>query len=303
MSLEALGDQRPIWHPTLRDGTLPALQPGLVIARRAAIDLHVSVGDRVSVVHPVPTGPTTFRLATTTLDRDRHPHEPAALPGIRQCPAAARLHATELVNRISVVPAAGRTADDVKAELLRRPDVAAVQGAAATTEAVDQRIEQFNEILLIAAAMALLIAYNATAINAEERVREHATQFAHGVTVARVIRGGVVEALIIGALGTAVGIAAGRALLSWLINTNMPETMPEIGTLTSVAPFTYVLALVTGTLMVAVAPLLTLRRLRRTDLSGALRVVECYPRNARSALRMTAKSTTSWKSAPATGGR
>ena len=100
------------------------------------------------------------------------------------------------------------------------------------------------------------------------------TQFAHGVTVARVIRGGVVEALIIGALGTAVGIAGGRALLSWLINTNMPETMPEIGTLTSVAPLTYVLALVTGTLMVAVAPLLTLRRLRRTDLSGALRVVE-----------------------------
>jgi hypothetical protein len=35
-----------------------------------------------------------------------------------------------------------------------------------------------------------------------------------------------------------------------------------------------VLAFVTGTLMFAVAPLLTLRRLRRTDLSGALRVVE-----------------------------
>ena len=36
----------------------------------------------------------------------------------------------------------------------------------------------------------------------------------------------------------------------------------------------YVLALVTGTLMVAAAPLLTLRGLRRTGLSGALRVVE-----------------------------
>ena len=278
VSLEALDDQRPIWHPSLRDGTLPALQPGLVIARRAAIDLHKSVGDRVSVVHPVPTGPTTFRLATTTLPVTAIHTSPLRFLAYVNAPAAARLHATGLVNRISVVPAAGRTADDVKAELLRRPDVAAVQGAAATTDAVDQRMEQFNEILLItvaiAAAMALLIAYNATAINAEERVREHATQFAHGVTVARVVRGGIVEAMIIGALGTVVGIAAGRALLSWLINTNMPETMPEIGTLTSVAPFTYVLALVTGTLMVAVAPLLTVRRLRRTDLSGALRVVE-----------------------------
>ena len=278
VSLEAPGDQRPIWHPTLRDGTLPALQPGLVIARRAAIDLHVSVGDRVSVVHPVPTGPTTFRLATTTLPVTAIHTSPLRFLAYVNAPAAARLHATGLVSRISVVPAAGWTADDVKAELLRRPHVAAVQGAAATTEAVDQRMEQLNEILLItvaiAAAMALLIAHNATAINAEERVREHATQFAHGVTVARVIRGGVVEAVIIGALGTAVGIAGGRALLSWLINTNMPETMPEIGTLTSVAPFTYVLALVAGTLMVGVAPLLTLRRLRRTDLSGALRVVE-----------------------------
>ena len=46
--------------------------------------------------------------------------------------------------------------------------------------------------------------------------------------------------------------------------------------------------------MVAAAALPTLRRLRRTDLSGVLRVVEVsYPCNARSALRMTATSTTS----------
>ena len=51
--------------------------------------------------------------------------------------------------------------------------------------------------------MALLIAFNASTINADERAREHATMFAYGVTVGRVVRGGVVEALIIGALGTA----------------------------------------------------------------------------------------------------
>ena len=45
---------------------------------------------------------------------------------------------------------------------------------------------------------------------------------------------------------------------------------------------------------VAAAPLLTRRRLGRTDLSGVLRVGGVsYPRNARSALRMTATSTTS----------
>ena len=64
----------------------------------------------------------------------------------------------------------------VKAELLGLPAVAAVQGASALTDAVDTRLEQFNEILLICvvigAAMALLIALNATVINADERARE-----------------------------------------------------------------------------------------------------------------------------------
>ncbi len=183
-----------------------------------------------------------------------------------------------LANRISVVPADGYTADDVKAQLLRLPQVAAVQGASATTDAVDQVMAQFNEILLItvaiAAVMALLIAFNATAINADERTREHATMFAHGVTVARVLRGGMVEALLVGALGTLVGVAAGHAVLSWIVNTNMPETIPDIGVLTSVRAGTYALAAAAGTLVVGAAPLLTLRRLRRTDISGALRVVE-----------------------------
>jgi putative ABC transport system permease protein len=98
--------------------------------------------------------------------------------------------------------------------------------------------------------------------------------FAYGVTLARVIRGSVAEAVMIGALGTAVGIAGGRVVLSWIVNENMPETMPDIGTLVAVAPLTYALAVAAGTVVVAAAPLLTLRRLRRTDVPAALRVVE-----------------------------
>jgi ABC-type antimicrobial peptide transport system permease subunit len=98
--------------------------------------------------------------------------------------------------------------------------------------------------------------------------------FAYGVTVPRVLRGSVAEALAVGVLGTAVGIAAGHLLLSWIVNRNMPETMPDIGMLIAVAPFTYLLAAAAGIAVVAAAPLLTLRRLRRTDISTTLRVVE-----------------------------
>jgi putative ABC transport system permease protein len=278
VTLEMVGERRPVWHPTFDSGALPADRPGLVIARRAAEDLGVGVGEAVTVEHPVPTGSGTFRFVRTGLPVTGIHSSPLRFLAYANAPAAADLRLEGLVNRISVVPASGRDADDVKAELLRRPAVAAVQGAAATTDAVDARLEQFNEILLvtvvIAGAMALLIAFNATAINADERAREHATMFAYGVTVARVVRGSVAEAVMIGALGTAVGIAGGRAVLSWIVNENMPDTMPDIDTLVAIAPLTYVLAVAAGTLVVAAAPLLTLRRLRRTDIPATLRLVE-----------------------------
>jgi putative ABC transport system permease protein len=278
VALEAVGDRRPVWKPTFDSGALPADRPGLVIARRAAEDLGVAVGESVTVEHPVPTGTGTFRLVRTALPVTGIHSSPLRFVAYANAPAAAELHVAGLVNRISVVPGPHRNADDVKSELLRRPAVAAVQGAAATTDAVDARLEQFNEILLvtvvIAGAMALLIAFNATAINADERAREHATMFAYGVTVARVIRGSVAEAVMIGALGTAIGIAGGRAVLGWIVHENMPETMPDIGTLVAVVPTTYALAVAAGTVVVAAAPLLTLRKLRRTDIPATLRVVE-----------------------------
>jgi putative ABC transport system permease protein len=268
----------PLWHPTLREGSLSADRPGVVIARRAAEDLGVDVGDRLTVQHPVATGPETFGLARTGLPVIAIHASPLRFVAYANQPAVPTLHADGLVSRVSVVPAPGYDADDVKAELLRLPGVAAVQGAAATTEAVDQRLEQFTEILLItvliAGAMALLIAFNASAINADERAREHATMFAYGVPLGRVLRGGVAEALVIGALGTAVGVVAGHALLTWIVDTTMPETMPDIGALIDVAPSTYAMAIAAGTVVVGVAPLLTARRLHRTDIPSTLRVVE-----------------------------
>jgi putative ABC transport system permease protein len=278
VALETVADRRPIWQPTFETGALPTGPAGLLIAQPAADALHVGVGDHVRVVHAVPTGPRTFRLVSTTLPVTGIHTSPLRFLAYTNSAGATALGVPGMVNRVSVVPATGRSPDDVKAELLRLPGITAVQGAAATTDAVDQVMEEFNEILVvtvaIAAAMALLIAFNATAINADERTREHATMFAYGVPISRVVRGGIVEALLIGALGTAVGVAAGHAVLSWILTTTIPETMPDIAIVSSVAPATYALAVISGMIVVGAAPLLTLGRLRRTDLSGSLRVVE-----------------------------
>ncbi len=130
VALEAVSARRPVWHPTLRTGALPSGRPGLVIARNAAEHLRVSVGDRVRVLHPVPTGPRTFRLVATELPVTGIHASPLRFVAYTNAAATPALQVAGLVNRISVVPAPGHGADDVKAQLLRLPAVAAVQGAA-----------------------------------------------------------------------------------------------------------------------------------------------------------------------------
>ena len=268
----------PLWRPTLRAGSLPGERPGLVIAERAAEDLHVRIGDRLTVRYPVPTGPRSYQLASAPIPVTGIHTSPLRFVAYSNPPAAARMGLKGLVNRISVVPAAGDSSADVKRALLALPAVTAVQGAAAMTDAVDQTMSQFTEVLLITVAiamiMALLIAYNAAAINAEERTRETATLFAYGIRPGSVIAGNVLEALLIGALATLVGVAAGYGILRWIIDISMRETMPDLGTLVSVSAATYALAALAGIVSVALAPLFTLRRLSRTDVPSALRVVE-----------------------------
>jgi hypothetical protein len=84
----------------------------------------------------------------------------------------------------------------------------------------------------------------------------------------------VLEALLIDALATILGIAAGYAILRWIIEFSMRSTLPDLGTLVSISAGTYGLAALAGILTVSAAPLLTLRRLKRTDVPSALRVVE-----------------------------
>jgi putative ABC transport system permease protein len=276
--LELVAARGELWHPTLRQGSFDSGTPGITISQRAADDLRVGVGGVLSVRYPAPAGPSGYRLVTAKLPVTGIHTSPLRFLVYGSAGTTTRLRLAGLVNRVSVVPAAGRTAADVKQAFLAMPSVTAVQGAAAMNDAVNETMSQFTSVLIVTVAiaivMALLIAYNAAAINAEERVREHATMFAYGVGARRVLRGNVIEALIVGALATAVGIAGGYGILRWMTDASMRETMPDLGTLVSISLTTYVLAALAGIVAVALAPLLTVRRLRRIDIPSALRVVE-----------------------------
>ncbi|HEY5155526.1 MAG TPA: ABC transporter permease, partial [Acidimicrobiales bacterium] len=101
-----------------------------------------------------------------------------------------------------------------------------------------------------------------------------ATLFAFGMSWRRVLGLEMAEGLLVGLLATAVGLALGLVLNRWIIASTWSTTMPDVGLDIVVTPSTVLTAVALGVIAVAVAPLLTVRRLRRMDIPGTLRVVE-----------------------------
>ncbi len=98
--------------------------------------------------------------------------------------------------------------------------------------------------------------------------------FAFGLRLRSVLRIGTVESMVIGLLGTAVGLVVGWFLLDWLVTTLLPRTFPDLGLITAVSGATWLTAVGLGVLAVTIAPLLTSRKLRRMDIPSTLRVME-----------------------------
>jgi putative ABC transport system permease protein len=84
----------------------------------------------------------------------------------------------------------------------------------------------------------------------------------------------VVENLILGLMGGAVGVGLGAALVQWLLRVSMPDTMPDIAIAATVNPMTVVATLAAAVVTVALTPLTAWRRLSRLDIPSTLRVVE-----------------------------
>jgi putative ABC transport system permease protein len=183
-----------------------------------------------------------------------------------------------ITNNVSIVPKPGTTAEQLQRRLFGRPGVAAVEAIADVAKTIRKAIEDSLGILDVVEVavllLAVLIAFNSTSISADERRREHATMFAFGLPVGRVMWLTVIESTIIGALGTVSGIVLGQLILTWLVKVLLPTTAPDIGIVIDVSVRTYLTAALLGTIAVGLAPLLTIRRYRGMDIPSNLRVVE-----------------------------
>ncbi len=265
-----------MWSPTVSSGELTE-QAGVLLADKAATDLNLSVGDTVTLRHPLRDG-LSYRFVESRLPvLGTHP-SPLRSIVYMDLGQAGMLNMTGITNALNVLPETGSATAQVQQELFPLGAVTSVQSVTAVTDAVRDAFDQILGVLRVMIVailfLALLIAFNTAAINLEARAREHATMFAFGVKVRKALRLASTESLVLGIAATLVGLAGGFAMVWWMTQRLLTETLPDFGLLVVVNPQTVAIVAAMGILVVAAAPLLTVRRMRRMDVPGTLRLVE-----------------------------
>jgi putative ABC transport system permease protein len=265
-----------LWHPTLLEGE--GSTTGLVLSEKAAADLEVAVGDEVTLLHPRRLGLASVDLEESVITVGgihRHPFRFVAYLDDSQ---VGLLGMEGLTNTIDLEPAPGMALGDVQRELIGVPAVASVQRADGVATTIRDFLSQFLGIFQIAEAIAvalmLLIAFNSAGVAADERAREHATMLAFGVRRRRILGASMVESAALGVVATLLGALGGTAFLRWIVRPDMEATVPDILLRFTVTPGTVGLVALLGIAAVAVAPVLTFRKLRRLDIPSTLRVME-----------------------------
>ncbi|HEU4910876.1 MAG TPA: FtsX-like permease family protein [Actinomycetes bacterium] len=275
--LETLGPDA-VWTPTVVDGTAAGGPGELVLASKAARDLGLRPGDEVVVSHPQRTGPAGFRTVETTMRLvGVHPH-PLRVQAYADSSTAELFGLSGAANVVRVVPATGVAALDLQRELFASPLVASAQPVTVVTDALRDALDQYTAILAVAAGitllLALLIAFNASSISVDERVRDNATMLAFGVPVRGLLGIQTAESAITGLIGTLIGLVAGFGVLAWITRSLLADTVPDFAIDPVLSAGTLVTAFLLGVIAVGLAPLFTANRLRHMDVPSALRVVE-----------------------------
>ena len=262
------------WQPTLAEG---ARSGGLLLAQEAAADRRVGVGAPLTLAQTHAPAPGRRTVPPPQGVGGLHPN-PLRVFAYLDAASAEAFGLAGTANVLSVRPADGHSADDVRRALLGVPHVASAQTPQASVDGMRASLEEFVGILNVAALitllLALLIAFNTTSIAVDERAREHATMMAFGLPVRTVLGLTAVETVIVGALGTLAGIGGGYLVLRWMAATTISEVLPEVGVTAALSSTTLLGALGLGIVTVALAPLFTLRRMLAMDIPSALRVME-----------------------------
>ena len=267
-----------VWTPTATAGTLSSGAPGIVLADKAARDFGVEVGDEVVLTHPaLVDGVFTYSTRTVPVTAI-HPH-PLRLNAYMDLSQASTWGFGDLANIVTGVPADGNSLGDVKRSLFSSgTGIERVQGLGESFKSVEDSIDQsasfYTTARIFVIILVMLVAFNIVNISVDERAREHATMFAYGVPVRRVITNFSIEGLLLGLVAVMIGILFGYALLLWMVLVLIPTVIPDIGPLVSIRPLEMTLYLAIALVAIALAPAFSIRKLKNMFIPGTLRLME-----------------------------
>ena len=265
----------------LAEGRAPSAPGEVVIDKAAAEQGDLAVGDETTVRTPDPIPVTIVGLATFGEADSQGPVTYAAFSTAQ----AAELFMPDpgAVSSIAVSAAPGVSQDD----LVRRIDavlpdgVESLTGAELTSEMEDDIkadfLGFFETFLLVFAGIALVVAtfsiYNTFSILVAQRTRESALLRALGASRSQVLRSVAVEALVVGLVASAGGIAVGLGLASGLLAlmSAIGMTMPASSLV--LAGSTVATAVAVGVIVTLVASLAPAVRAARTAPLAAIRDV------------------------------
>ncbi len=249
MLVELVDFDTATWSPSVSGaGVDAASTEGLLLARKAAVDLAVDVGDTVLLRHPVRGPDGGFAFAESEFPVAGIHGNPIRNFVYGDLSQAERFGLVGATNVVHAYPAEAAERGDLQYDIFELDGVTSSQAVARVSEVFDEALEQFVGFLVVAAVavliLALLIAFNATRITVEERQREHATMRAYGLPVRSVMGVVIKESVVVGIAATAIGVAAGVVFLGWMLQSLAARTLPDLGIDLYLAPSTIVIALI-----------------------------------------------------------
>jgi putative ABC transport system permease protein len=238
----------------------------------------MNLDDMMTLRHPYRESLHAWRLTQTPVEiAGIHP-DILRLAVYMDIKDAGILNLDGVVNALYVNPVAGVQTHEFQRALAQNEGAALVRRVAASIDSIEGLLEGyigvFTAIQFVVLGMAFLVAFNTTRTNMEERRRDLATMFAFGTRVRTALRMAMTENLIIGLMGTALGIGLGWLLLNTTLLEMFERDAPELHTVMHVSSSTYGWAALIGVVVVAVTPIFLTRRLTKMDIPSTLRIVE-----------------------------
>jgi putative ABC transport system permease protein len=281
-TLEYFHPESPIWTPNLLSGALSTNADqgivGLVISQKMADDWGLEVGDTAVLEHPRREGLMEVNFVESSV----------VITGVHDNPIRTMSYVDQTqepftgleyaANIMTALPNAGVETEEARRILFGQPGVASVRTVAEIVDVFDDAVDLLTGILRViqwvVVFLAFLIAYNATTINVDDRLREIATMFAFGLRPRTVLRMQMGENLLLSLAGTGIGLALGYILLQRFMASRMESMFESLGLMVTVAPLTLIIIVLLSVGVVALTPVVNFRRLLRINIPNTLRVME-----------------------------